>query len=142
MPKALLDTDILSELMRDKNEVVRGRANAYLVSEQKLTVSAITVLEVIKGLHKMQRSAEIDRFRAALSSMEVIPISTEEAIEAGRIYAELESIGRPIGRADPMVAAVAIVHGLVLVTGNESHYRRIQDLPRALLIDNWRNPAT
>ena len=141
MPKALLDTDIFSELMRDKNLVVRARASAYLASEKQLTISSITVLEVIKGLHKVQREPEIERFLATLSTIEVISVSVEEAIEAGRIYAELERTGQPIGRADPMIAAVAIVHGLVLVTGNEVHYRRIQELPRSLAIDNWRNPA-
>ena len=32
--------------------------------------------------------------------------------------------GQPIGRCDPMIAAIAIIHGLELVTGNTSHYQR------------------
>lgn len=31
-----------------------------------------------------------------------------------------------IGHADPMIAAIALRHGLTLVTGNLSHYQRIQ----------------
>ena len=59
VPKTLLDTDIFSELMRGKNEVVRARADAYLKQHDRLTISTITVLEVAKGLHKVRREARI-----------------------------------------------------------------------------------
>ena len=57
---------------------------------------------------------------------------------AGRIYADLERAGQPIGRADPMIAAIALRHDLTLVTGNLSHYERIQKLGYNLELDNWR----
>jgi predicted nucleic acid-binding protein len=37
-----------------------------------------------------------------------------------------------------MIAALAIRHGLVLITGNIEHYQRIQALGYPLKIDNWR----
>lgn len=117
------------------------RARAYQAAEARFTISSITVLEVVKGLHKVHREAEVERFLATLPTLEVIAVSTDEAVEAGRIYAELERTGQPIGQADLMLAAVAIVHGLVLVTGNEDHYRRMQRLPRNLAIENWRSPV-
>jgi len=40
---------------------------------------------------------------------------------AGRITGDLDRIGQPIGRADPMIAAIAIDQGLELVTGNTAH---------------------
>ncbi len=40
---------------------------------------------------------------------------------AGRIRGDLERTGQPIGLADPMIAAIALVHGLELVTGNTVH---------------------
>ena len=40
--------------------------------------------------------------------------------------------------ADPMIAAVAIVHGLELVTGNTSHYQRLLPFGYALSLSNWR----
>ena len=44
---------------------------------------------------------------------------------AGRITGDLDRTGQPIGRADPMIAAIAIVNGLELVAGNTAHYQRI-----------------
>jgi len=37
-----------------------------------------------------------------------------------------------------MIAAIALRHGLVLVTGNTDHYQRIQALGYPLKLDNWR----
>ena len=47
---------------------------------------------------------------------------------AGRISGDLDRTGQTIGKADPMIAAIALQHGLELVTGNSSHYQRIQQL--------------
>jgi predicted nucleic acid-binding protein len=46
--------------------------------------------------------------------------------------------GQTIGMADPIIAAVALDHGLELVTGNIAHYQRIQNLGYPLTLINWR----
>lgn len=136
--KTLLDTDIFSELMRGKNEVVRARADAYVKQHGRLAISTVTVLEVVKGLQKAGRQDARERFVSSLPSVEIVPMGLEEAIVAGRIYGDLERLGQPIGRADPMIAGIAVVHGLVLVTGNERHYARIQAAGYSLVLDNWK----
>ena len=57
---------------------------------------------------------------------------------AGRLYADLERTGQPIGLADAIIAAIAIQQDLTLVSGNLSHYQRIQALGYSLKLDNWR----
>jgi tRNA(fMet)-specific endonuclease VapC len=98
----------------------------------------VTVLEVVKGLQKVRREPELQRFVKSLFSVRVLPLGQPEAVLAGQIYGDLERLGRPIGRADPMIAATAIVHGLVLVTGNEEHYQRVCDAGYALILNNWK----
>lgn len=61
---------------------------------------------------------------------------------AGRIFADLERTGQPIGRADPMIAGIALHHGLVLVTANTDHFRRIADLGYSLELEKWREATT
>jgi predicted nucleic acid-binding protein len=48
------------------------------------------------------------------------------------VYVALRRIGRPIDTNDIWIAAVALVHGLVLVTSDE-HFRYIPDLS----IEDW-----
>ena len=138
MRRALVDTDILSEILKGKNVAVGQRAATYHEHHRRLTVSAVTIMEVVKGFHKAGRPMELKRFLEAASSMEVLPFDSECAQIAGTIYADLERTGQPLGRADPMIAGTSLAHGLVLVTGNEAHYARIQRLGHALSIENWR----
>ena len=39
MPEALVDTDILSEIMKGRNEVVRARATEYLATHGSFSIS-------------------------------------------------------------------------------------------------------
>jgi tRNA(fMet)-specific endonuclease VapC len=138
MAKALLDTDILSEVLRGKNEAVRRRAEAYLAQYGQLTVSVLTVLEIVKGLERLERRPEIDRFLLEVESMDVLPLTSQAAILAGRMYGALERTGQPIGRIDPMIAAIAVANNLDLLTGNHSHYQRLVELEYPLRLANWR----
>ena len=136
MNKALLDTDILSEVLKGRNPQVVAQAEAYLRHHAMLTVS---VIEVVSGLRRMARSAQLEQFLRALDAIEVLPVDTQSAVLAGRIDGDLLRTGQPIGRADPIVAAQAITHGVVLATGNVRHYERIVALGYPLRRANWRD---
>ena len=138
MNKTLLDTDIFSEVLKAKDAAVVARAAAYYAQFRRYTLASITVMELVKGLHKLQQPGRVQRFVRQLGSVEVIGFDTGPAELAGRIYGDLERLGQLIGRADPMISAIALHHGLTLTTGNHRHYERIQALGYALHLDNWR----
>ena len=138
MDKALLDTDIFSEILKGVDRRIAVRATAYRVVFGRYTLSAISVMEIIKGFHKLQREDRIQQFLEGLGSAEVLTLDLRSSELAGRIYADLERTGQPIGRADPMIAAIAFRHDLTLVTGNLAHFQRIQTLGYDLRLDNWR----
>jgi predicted nucleic acid-binding protein len=137
----LLDTDIFSEILRGQNLHVRTRARGYETAHSRLLTSAITVMEIVKGYQRVARKRELDEFLLLLPSLRILPFDHDEAEVAGRIYGDLERTGRTIGRADPMIASVAIVRGAVLVTGNTEHYQNIIELGYSLDLENWRVPA-
>lgn len=68
----------------------------------------------------------------------MLDFTQPEAELAGRIWGDLERTGQRIGQADPMIAAIALTHGLELATGNISHYERIQQLGYPITLVNWR----
>jgi tRNA(fMet)-specific endonuclease VapC len=138
LDKALLDTDIFSEILKGIDSHVVAQATAYRAIFGRYIISTITVLEVVKGLHKMQREDRIEQFLDGLVTVDVLTLDVQSADLAGRIYADLERTGQPIGRADPIIAAIALRHGFTLITGNQAHYQRIQDLGYALQLGNWR----
>jgi tRNA(fMet)-specific endonuclease VapC len=138
LDKALLDTDILSEIFRGVNQRVITKATAYRAVFSYYTISVITVMEVVQGWHKRQRKDRVQEFLATLITEEILKLELQDSILAGRIYADLERIGQPIGYPDSMIAAIALQRNLTLVTGNLSHYQRIRALGYSLQLDNWR----
>lgn len=138
MDKALLDTDIFSEVLKGVNPTVTARATAYHATFGQYTTSPITVLEIVKGYHKIKREDRIQKFLSILPLVELLSLDLNSAETAGRIFGYLKRAGQPIGRADPMIAAIALRHDLILVTGSIVHYRRIQALGYPLKLDNWK----
>jgi tRNA(fMet)-specific endonuclease VapC len=136
--KALLDTDILSEIGKGRNPTVAANARTYRKAFGFYSFSTVTVLEIVRGYQKAQQPQRRHAFMASITAEEVFPLDVVAAELAGRITGDLEHTGQPIGRADPMIAAIAIDQGLELVTGNTAHFQRIQQLGYPLTLINWR----
>lgn len=100
MNKALLDTDIYSEVLKAVDQNVARNAAAYRRTNGFLTISVITVMEVIQGLQKVGGSNRIQAFRNAIAPEEILPFDQDAADLAGRIAGGLDRVGRPIGRCD------------------------------------------
>lgn len=123
MDKALLDTDILSEIFKGINRRVKLKATTYRAVFGYYTTSVITLMEVVQGWHKRQREDRVQAFLATLATEEVLMLELRDAELAGRIYADLERTGQPIGYPDSIIAAQTAEHlfssprhGHILVT--------------------------
>ncbi len=138
MNKALLDTDILSEIGKAKDATVAANAKTYRRSFGQYTFSTVTVMEIVSGFQRTQATSRLNAFLATLPHMELLPFDQRAAELAGRISGDLERVGRPIGVADTMIAAIAIDNGLELVTGNISDFQRVQQVGYPLTLVNWR----
>ena len=92
--------------------------------------SAINIGELYKGAF---RSPAADKWlnrieEHVLPALTVLPCDVAVARTYGRIRAELESKGTFPGEADLQIAATALEHRLIVVTGNLKHYQRIPGL--------------
>jgi tRNA(fMet)-specific endonuclease VapC len=131
-PKALLDTDILSALMRG-NPAVTAKARAYLAEHGTLAFSIITRYEILRGLRAKHATSQLQAFDRFCETCLILPLTDETVVRPADIYAALRQSGEPIGDADILIAATALGHGLAVVTNNEAHFRRISGLDVA----NW-----
>jgi tRNA(fMet)-specific endonuclease VapC len=137
--KAILDTDIFSEIIKGVNPIVAVHATTYRRAFGHYTLTAVTVMEIVQGYQQKHAARQLQAFLAALPSQEVLGFDQADAELAGRIAGELEYTGKPIGTADSMIAAIAIHHGIELVTGNTAHFQRVHQLGYPLTLANWRN---
>jgi tRNA(fMet)-specific endonuclease VapC len=136
--KSLVDTDTLSGISKAYDQELLATAERYVATYGYYTFSSVTVMEVVRGYHLAGRLEKLSEFLASLADHEVLAFSESTAELAGKIDADLLRTGQPIGRADPMIAATAIEHALVLITGNVKHFERIQALGYPLRLENWR----
>jgi tRNA(fMet)-specific endonuclease VapC len=136
--KALLDTDIYSEVLKAVDPTVAQNAASYRQQHGAYTLSVITLMEIVQGFQRVQNARRLQSFLTAVAVEDVLLFDESAAELAGRITGDLDRVGRPVGRCDPMIAAIAITHGLELITGNTTHYQRLHPLGYALTLVNWR----
>ena len=132
LPQVVLDTDILSAIMR-RDPIVNPKARAYLAEHGRFTFSILTRYEIRRGLQAKGANQQVTVFDRFCNRNTILPVTEEVAVKAADIYADLSRRGELIGDADILIAATAMVNGLGVVTNNENHFRRIRDLDVA----NW-----
>lgn len=129
----LLDTDILSNLMKRKPSV-RLQARVASVPAEAQFSSSITLGELMFGAKKKGSSRLVREVEDRVASyLPMLPFDADAARRYGDIRAELERRGTPIGDADLRIASIALARGLVVVTGNTKHFARVPEL----VMENW-----
>ena len=68
-----------------------------------------------------------------LSPISVLDFDTYATEEYGKIRADLERKGTPIGPMDMLIAAHAKAEDLILVTNNTREFERVEDLE----VEDW-----
>ena len=126
----MLDTNIVSELIRHPIGQAAQRARA---AGDAVCVSVIVAAELRYGCAKTGSQRLLRRVEEFLAEVPVLPFDVPADGEYGRIRAELEAAGRPIGSNDLLIAAHAYTLGATVVTANIGEFRRI----RALKVENW-----
>jgi predicted nucleic acid-binding protein len=124
----LLDTDTLSELSRGHPRVCE-RALTYLSSFGRLTITAITVFERLRGYRSAIRAGkplelQLQAFEALVANSIVLPFDHDAAGVAAQIWSSVSRSERhQIG--DILIASVAICRQLPLVTRNRRDFERL-----------------
>lgn len=128
----LLDTNVLSALLRE-NEKVWQTAQAMEWADQELFISTISYYEIKRGLLANQATTRMERVDHLRRKYTMLGTDNEAVLdEAAAIYAELKQRGELLPDADIFIAAVARVHGLILVT-DDNYFNRISGLQ----LENW-----
>lgn len=132
----LLDTNVVSELRKSRADE-RVSAWASGVPSINLFLSSITVLELETGVLRMERRDK--RQGAALRRWldgqvlpafagRVLPVDTAVALQCARLH-----VPDRMADGDALIAATALVHGLIVVTRNTSDFE-----PAGVgLLDPW-----
>ena len=130
--KYMLDTNICIYAIKHKPERVFIKLQE--IDPNDVCISSVTYAELVHGVEK---SAAVEKNRLALSlllaNIEIKSFDMKAADEYGKIRADLERKGTPIGPLDMMIAGHAKSLDCILVTNNEREFSRVERLE----IANW-----
>ncbi|HKZ83842.1 MAG TPA: type II toxin-antitoxin system VapC family toxin [Anaerolineae bacterium] len=116
--RELADPDVGTTIIT-KIELLRGRFDFVL--------KAATGAELLKAQRLLARTEEL------LAQIVVVPLDEQAAAQFDRLSAAKGL--RKIGRADLLIASIALAHRATLVTRNVRHFRQIP----GLTVTNWVN---
>jgi tRNA(fMet)-specific endonuclease VapC len=135
----ILDTDTLSHLHTGNQNVIRVMQQ---LTDAEVGTTIVTKIEMLRGridyILKAQVGEDLlkaqQRFHRTEELLAQIPIFaiTEGAIEHLVTLVNNSKL-RKIGRADLIIASIALSHRATLVTRNLRHFRQIS----ALTVINW-----
>ena len=130
--KYLLDTNICIYVIKKKPLRLLHKLTRMNISD--VGISSITLSELEYGVEKSQ-FPEKNRIALLefLSPIEIYDYDDLAAQRYGKIRAELERKGTIIGSLDMLIAAHAVSLSLILVTNNESEFKRVPELKT----ENW-----
>ena len=130
-PLFLLDTNILSDLVRHPQGIVKRGIER--VGERAVCTSIIAAAELRFGAAKRGSVALTEQVERVLGAMRVEPFDLPSDREYGRLRLQLEQTGQPIGPNDLLIAAHALALGATVVTDNQRKFQRVP----GLRVENW-----
>jgi toxin FitB len=133
----ILDTDIVSAIMRSQAEVIRWLDRQ---SPSSIWTTAVTVLEIRTGLEVMPAGRRRFVAEAAFASLlaeefagRVLAFDFGAAEQTGRLAASRPRAGLVRDVRDAMIAGIAMQQNATLATHNVRHF---SDL-RVPVVDPW-----
>ena len=135
MDATLLDTDILSEILKRRDAQVTAQAAAYLREHGQFTISAFSRFEVRRGYVERRATRQLARFDVFCGHSLVLPATDAVFDRACILWAEARHGGHPCGDADLLIAATALEHNLALASGNLRHFTWVPKLR----LEDWRS---
>jgi tRNA(fMet)-specific endonuclease VapC len=129
----LLDTNACIDYLTARYQKVIERIQGS--SPEDLLLSVVVVAELRYGAdHSARRRTNHARIDALIEEIEPLDFDLRAAATYGRVRAQLEAGGTPIGPNDMLIAAHALSRGLTVVTDNTAEFGRV----RGLKVDDWR----
>ena len=124
----ILDTNVLSELMRPKPSV---RIVTWVAKQPatELFTTSITEAEIFYGIELLTKGKRREGLLAAAEAMfaedlaaRIFGFDSDAARVFSTIAAHRRALGRPISHADAQIAAIAQVRGAKLATRNVADF--------------------
>jgi tRNA(fMet)-specific endonuclease VapC len=133
-PHYLLDTNILSDMMRNPEGRAAQRFNTLMAADEgvHLCTSIIVQCELLFGLRKRTQPRWHIQYQRLLESLDVMALEADAVAPYAQLRTQLESAGTPMSPNDLLIAAHALALDATLVSADAAFAR----VP-GLRLENW-----
>lgn len=122
-----VDTDILVDYLR-KREPGFSSYNKYR-AKSRFLISSVSVFELMYGAFISSKSeVRALEVQSLLRNHTLVSFEPDSALMAGRIAANLRSLGKIIEIRDLFNASICLTMGAPILTKNKDHYARVAGL--------------
>jgi len=128
----LLDTNIVTAYLK-RHPGVRQRIRAAERAGHPVRLNAVSYDETKRGLLAIGAHKQLAAFERLWQVLSIVMIDHPVLDKAAELYAILRASGQLIEDADLLIAAIALVHDVTLVTNNTAHFTRIPSLQ----VEDW-----
>ncbi len=130
----LLDTNVISDLMRNPAGTAAQRALLIAANEQnsKVCTNVVVQCELLFGLRRRTNPRWSAQYSRVMASIDVLALESTVAPHYADLRTHLELSGTPIGPNDTLIAAHALALGATLVT-SDAEFARVPGLQ----VENW-----
>ncbi len=139
----LLDTNVVSELIRSRGPDERVAAWVGQTPAAELFTSAVTRAEIAFGISSLpagRRRTQLMALSDAIFEIDflgrVLPFDSKAANVYGELLATRQALGRPMSELDGQIAAIAKHRGLAVVTRNTTDFEHCD----VEVINPWHPP--
>ena len=118
----MLDTNVVSELMKDDCNITVGRW--FGTAEHLAWLPSTAIAEMAHGVARLPSGARRTMLEGRLTAWRsrladrILPFGADTALLYGEVLAGSERAGKPMSFADAQIAATAREHGATLATRN------------------------
>jgi predicted nucleic acid-binding protein len=133
----LLDTNVISELMRQEPSVFVERW--FLQNEETCLICTVTIAEIAYGIAKLDASDKQSKLASQLAEWRIrfarrtLSFDPSAALIYGDVLAIARAAGKPMSVPDAQIAAIASANELQLCTRNISDFSTLT----LTLINPW-----
>jgi tRNA(fMet)-specific endonuclease VapC len=122
-----LDTDLLVATLRGKREA--WQKISEIEETGRAATTSVNSYELFFGAYRSARKKDnVDEVAKLMEKLVIFPLDVAASQRAAEISSSLVAKGEMIDIRDALVASIAMVNDLTLVTRNQIHFRRIRDL--------------
>lgn len=130
-PRFLLDTNILSDLVRHPQGKIMERIARE--GEKTICTSIVVASELRFGAEKSASRRLKAQLEVILSAIEILPLEEPADRHYARLRNYLEMHATPIGPNDMLIAAHALALDCTVITANDREFSRVPGLK----VENW-----